>query len=251
MGPQALNAVDAVAVAHRPGLIGSLLVGVTAAKTLAWALGKPLIGVDHVHAHLYSVMLEKNDPPSFPAVGLVCSGGHTALYRINSWLDVEMIGSTIDDAVGEEELRRLRPAVTPEVAAAVAKLMSNKDLVLAAGKVRTVTRCRNTLGQLGVLGIRTQPNHPADDVAGILMSAIDGLLFGCGDAVIGVNPATDAVEPAAIIHRLAAASGPGSHDTCNRLSRPGLTVGRHACGARRDGADDPRHLRRGVGGAGL
>jgi N6-L-threonylcarbamoyladenine synthase len=96
-----LQRIDAIAVAHRPGLIGSLLVGVTAAKTLAWALGKPLIGVDHVHAHLYSVMLEKNEPPRFPAVGLVCSGGHTALYRVRSWLDVEMIGSTIDDAVGE------------------------------------------------------------------------------------------------------------------------------------------------------
>ena len=71
--------VDAMAVAHRPGLIGSLLIGVTAAKTLAWALGKPLIGVDHVHAHLYSVMLEKNASPPMPAVGLVVSGGHTAL----------------------------------------------------------------------------------------------------------------------------------------------------------------------------
>src|SRR5215211_89095 len=95
------SSLDAVAVAHRPGLIGSLLVGVTAAKTLAWAIGKPLIGVDHVHAHLYSVMLEKNEPPLMPAVGLVVSGGHTALYRIGSWLDVELIGSTIDDAVGE------------------------------------------------------------------------------------------------------------------------------------------------------
>src|SRR4051794_3641500 len=96
-----LDDIDAVAVAHRPGLIGSLLVGVTAAKTLAWASGKPLIGVDHVHAHLYSVMLESNDPPLMPAVGLVVSGGHTALYRVGSWLDVELIGSTMDDAVGE------------------------------------------------------------------------------------------------------------------------------------------------------
>jgi N6-L-threonylcarbamoyladenine synthase len=96
--------VDAIAVAHRPGLIGSLLIGVTAAKALAWAWGKPLIGVDHVHAHLYSVVLEKPDPndhPPMPAVGLVVSGGHTALYRVNSWLDVALIGSTIDDAVGE------------------------------------------------------------------------------------------------------------------------------------------------------
>jgi N6-L-threonylcarbamoyladenine synthase len=96
-----IDQVDAVAVAHRPGLIGSLLIGVTAAKTLAWAAGKPLVGVDHVHAHLYSVMLEKNEPPPLPAVGLVVSGGHTAIYRVGSWLDVELIGTTIDDAVGE------------------------------------------------------------------------------------------------------------------------------------------------------
>jgi N6-L-threonylcarbamoyladenine synthase len=96
-----LDQIDAVAVAHRPGLIGSLLIGVTAAKTLAWALGKPLIGVDHVHAHLYSVVLEQNLTPPMPAVGLVCSGGHTALYEVNDWLNVQLIGSTIDDAVGE------------------------------------------------------------------------------------------------------------------------------------------------------
>src|SRR4051795_11038461 len=68
--------LDAIAVAHRPGLIGSLLIGVTAAKSLAWSLQKPLIGVDHVHAHLYSVMLEKSgaSPIKFPAIGLVCSG---------------------------------------------------------------------------------------------------------------------------------------------------------------------------------
>ena len=96
-----LGRIDAISVAHRPGLIGSLLIGVTAAKTLAWAKQKPLIGVDHVHAHLYSVMLERNLAPPMPAVGLVCSGGHTALYEIRDWLDVKLIGSTIDDAVGE------------------------------------------------------------------------------------------------------------------------------------------------------
>jgi N6-L-threonylcarbamoyladenine synthase len=93
--------IDAIAVAHRPGLIGSLLIGVTAAKTLAWSIGKSLIGVDHVHAHLYSVVLEKGDSPPFPSVGLVVSGGHTALYEVKSWTDVALIGSTIDDAVGE------------------------------------------------------------------------------------------------------------------------------------------------------
>jgi N6-L-threonylcarbamoyladenine synthase len=93
--------LDAIAVAHRPGLVGSLLIGVTAAKTLAWSLGKPLIGVDHVHAHLYSVVLESNAAPQFPALGLVASGGHTAMYHVRAWDDVTMIGTTIDDAVGE------------------------------------------------------------------------------------------------------------------------------------------------------
>ena len=96
-----LEQVDAIAVANRPGLIGSLLIGVTAAKALALAVGKPLIGVDHVHAHLYSVMLERNVVPAMPAVGLVVSGGHTALYDLKSLTEVALIGWTIDDAVGE------------------------------------------------------------------------------------------------------------------------------------------------------
>src|SRR5687768_3099438 len=98
---KSLADADAIAVAHRPGLIGSLVVGLTAAKTLAWALGKPLIGVDHVHAHLYSVRLENDAEPELPAVGLVASGGHTALYLVRSWMAVEPLGRTIDDAVGE------------------------------------------------------------------------------------------------------------------------------------------------------
>jgi len=100
----------------------------------------------------------------------------------------------LDDATGESQLRELQPAIIPEIAAAVAKIMSNKDLILAAGKIRNITRCRNTMGERGVLGIRTQPNHPADDPGGILLAAMEGLLYGCGDAVIGVNPATDSVE---------------------------------------------------------
>ncbi len=103
----------------------------------------------------------------------------------------------------EADFEGLPFAITPEIAAAVAKLMSNKDLVLAASRIRKVTRCRNTMGQRGVLGVRVQPNHPADDVAGILLAAVDGLLFGCGDAVLGVNPATESVETvAAILHAL-------------------------------------------------
>jgi ethanolamine ammonia-lyase large subunit len=105
----------------------------------------------------------------------------------------------LDDETTEDELRRTQWAIIPEIAAAVAKLMSNKDLVLASARIRNVTRCRNTMGEPGVLGIRAQPNHPADDIGGILMSAFEGLLYGCGDAVIGVNPATDSVETVSAI----------------------------------------------------
>ena len=100
-----------------------------------------------------------------------------------------------------EILKPLQSAILPEIAAAVAKIMSNRDLVTAAAKFRNVTHCRNTMGGPGVLGIRLQPNHPRDDLGGILLSAIDGLLFGCGDAVIGVNPAGDSVSSVAAILR--------------------------------------------------
>ena len=126
--------------------------------------------------------------------------------------------------------------------------MSNKDLVLAASKIRNVTRCRNTMGERGVLGIRVQPNHPADDLGGILLSAVDGLLFGCGDAVIGVNPATESVETVAAILR-------GLDRLIDGLRRPdaGLLPGPHhhaarVPGARRAGRSavpvDRRHRRR-------
>jgi len=96
-----LGDVDAIAVGHRPGLIGSLLVGLAAAKALAWGLGKPLVGVDHVHAHLHAASLGAGAAPAFPALGLVVSGGHTSLYRMTSALELERLGATIDDAVGE------------------------------------------------------------------------------------------------------------------------------------------------------
>jgi N6-L-threonylcarbamoyladenine synthase len=105
-----LGMIDAVAVGNRPGLIGSLLVGVAAAKALAWSLSRPLIGVDHIHAHLYAGLLEwgeVGEPPPplpetlFPALGLVVSGGHTSLYELDSFLSLRRLGATIDDAMGE------------------------------------------------------------------------------------------------------------------------------------------------------
>ena len=92
--------IDVVAVAHRPGLIGSVLVGVAAAKSVAWRLGVPLIGVHHVEAHLWSGLLEESSPP-WPALGLVVSGGHSSLYRVDAPFRCTVLGRTIDDAVGE------------------------------------------------------------------------------------------------------------------------------------------------------
>jgi N6-L-threonylcarbamoyladenine synthase len=101
-----LRELSAVAVGNRPGLIGSLLVGTAAAKALAWSLGIPVIGVDHVHAHLLAGLLRGTGvppvpQPTFPALGLVVSGGHTSLYLCQSTVRVRRIGATIDDAVGE------------------------------------------------------------------------------------------------------------------------------------------------------
>jgi ethanolamine ammonia-lyase large subunit len=126
---------------------------------------------------------------------------HEAFRPLRSMTVGEFREWLLDDAVGEEELHALQRGIHPDVAAGVAKLMSNKDLVLAASKIRNVTRCRNTMGQRGVLGIRVQPNHPADDLGGILLATVDGLLYGCGDAVLGVNPATESVETVSTILR--------------------------------------------------
>lgn len=109
-----LNQLQGVAVGNRPGLIGSLLVGVAAGKALAWTLGVPIVGVDHVHAHLVAGCIgtseqltsqsagdRRGTQPVFPALGLVVSGGHTSLYVCESIHMVRRIGSTIDDAIGE------------------------------------------------------------------------------------------------------------------------------------------------------
>jgi ethanolamine ammonia-lyase large subunit len=121
--------------------------------------------------------------------------------RVKSMTVGEFREYILEDATSEAGLKEIGRAIVPEIAAAVAKIMSNKDLVLASARIRNVTRCRNTMGERGVLGIRAQPNHPADDIGGILLAAFEGLLYGCGDAVIGVNPASDSVETVTAILR--------------------------------------------------
>jgi ethanolamine ammonia-lyase large subunit len=149
---------------------------------------EPLI--DPSHDEVSRLLLESYDAERF--------------QRIQSMTVGEFREFVLDDATSGEQLKQLQWAIVPEIAAGVAKIMSNKDLILAAAKIRNVTHCRNTMGERGVLGIRTQPNHPVDDIGGILLAAFEGLLFGCGDAVIGVNPASDSVETVgAILHALA------------------------------------------------
>jgi ethanolamine ammonia-lyase large subunit len=100
----------------------------------------------------------------------------------------------LSDAADTPSLAALAPGLTPEMVAAVSKIMRIADLVAVAAKCRVVTRFRNTIGLAGTLSVRLQPNHPTDDPAGVAASVLDGLLLGAGDAVIGVNPASDNVD---------------------------------------------------------
>jgi ethanolamine ammonia-lyase large subunit len=123
------------------------------------------------------LIVDQHDAAAFAPVAGLSVGG------LRDWLLAEDCGS--------EDLARLARGLTPEMAAAVSKLMRNQDLVLAARKCRVVTRFRDTIGLPGRLSVRLQPNHPTDDARGIAASVLDGLLYGAGDAVIGINPAGD------------------------------------------------------------
>jgi N6-L-threonylcarbamoyladenine synthase len=95
-----LGEIDALAVTNRPGLVGALLIGVTAAKTLSWMLERPLTAVDHISAHAFSAAIELDEPP-WPAVALVVSGGHTSLFHVDGPTSIRPLGATTDDAAGE------------------------------------------------------------------------------------------------------------------------------------------------------
>jgi len=96
-----LEEVDLIAVAHGPGLVGALLLGINAAKSLSLALNKPLVGVNHIEAHLYAAMMSTQQEISFPCLGAILSGGHTALVVIHAIGQYQLIGQTVDDAIGE------------------------------------------------------------------------------------------------------------------------------------------------------
>jgi ethanolamine ammonia-lyase large subunit len=126
------------------------------------------------------LIIDSHDRSAFAEIA------HLTVGDFRNWL---LSSSTDSDA-----LIRIGGGLTPEMVAAVSKLMRNQDLIVAARKRPVVTRFRNTIGLPGRLSVRLQPNHPTDDVKGIAASMLDGLMYGCGDAVIGINPATDSLS---------------------------------------------------------
>jgi len=125
---------------------------------------------------------------------LICDRHDAAAFAPVASLTVgEFRDWLLSEAATTGSLAALTPGLTPEMAAAVSKLMRNQDLILAASKCRVTTRFRDTIGLPGTMAVRLQPNHPTDDAAGITASILDGLLYGCGDAVIGINPASDSL----------------------------------------------------------
>jgi ethanolamine ammonia-lyase large subunit len=119
---------------------------------------------------------------------------HLTVGELREWL--------LDEDTGEEALAAVAPGLTPEMVAAVSKIMRVQDLVSVSAKRRVITRFRNTIGLPGRLATRLQPNHPTDDPRGIAASVVDGLMYANGDAVIGVNPATDDVARVATLLRM-------------------------------------------------
>lgn len=123
------------------------------------------------------LIMDEHDAHAFAEIA------HLTVGDFRDWL--------LSDSADTAALIRITAGLTPEMTAAVSKLMRNQDLISVARKRPVVTRFRNTIGLPGRLAVRLQPNHPTDDVKGIAASMLDGLMYGCGDAVIGINPATD------------------------------------------------------------
>lgn len=126
------------------------------------------------------LIIDDHDKEAFEAIS------HLTVGDFRNWL--------LSDETTPDVIKYVRDGITPEMAAAVSKIMRNQDLILVAKKCPVVTSFRNTIGLANQLSTRLQPNHPTDDVRGIAASILDGLLYGNGDAVIGINPATDNVE---------------------------------------------------------
>lgn len=125
-----------------------------------------------------------------------------AFARISSLTVGDFRNWLLNDHTTTADLKAVAPGITPEMAAAVSKIMRNQDLMLVASKCEVVTRFRDTIGLPGRMSVRLQPNHPIDDIKGIAASIIDGLMYGCGDAVIGINPASDSIPVLMDLNRM-------------------------------------------------
>ena len=172
-----------------PARAGDNLAGIAAANDEERMAAKfALAGVPLAHFLNEALVPYEDDE----ITRLICDEHDAQAFREISHLTVGdfrnwLLGHATDTAT----LARVANGITPEMAAAVSKLMRNQDLVLVAQKCAVVTRFRNTIGLPGRLSVRLQPNHPTDDAKGIAAAMLDGLLYGSGDAVIGINPATD------------------------------------------------------------
>ena len=135
-------------------------------------------------------------PPEEDEVSRIIEGQvNDRIYQsIKNWSVAELREYILDDETTGEDLKRLSRGLNSEIIAAVTKIMSNLDLVHAANKIEVLSKCNITIGQKGVLASRLQPNHPTDSVEGMLASLKEGLAYGVGDAVIGINPVDDSVE---------------------------------------------------------
>ena len=134
------------------------------------------------------LIIDEHDTNAFSAIS------HLTVGDFRNWL--------LQETTTHAELTKIRAGITPEMAAAVSKIMKNQDLILVAKKCQVITQFRNTIGLSGHLSTRLQPNHPTDDVNGIAASLFDGLMYGNGDAVLGINPATDSVSQAVKLMKL-------------------------------------------------
>ncbi|WP_061146080.1 ethanolamine ammonia-lyase subunit EutB [Caballeronia arvi] len=175
-----------------PRRSGDELAGVAAATEEERAVAKMALAAVPLRAFLEDALIpyeddevtrliiDEHSKDAFAAVS------HLTVGEFREWL--------LADSTDTAALVAVSKGLTPEMVAAVSKLMRNQDLILAAKKRPVVTRFRNTVGLPGHMSVRLQPNHPTDDVQGIAASMIDGLMYGCGDAMIGINPASDSPQ---------------------------------------------------------
>jgi ethanolamine ammonia-lyase large subunit len=183
-----------------PARSGDYLAGVAAASAqermaakmaladlpLRTLLQQPLIPYEQ--DEVTRLILDEHDAAAFAPIS------HLTVGDFRNWL--------LSEAADSATLARVAPGITPEMAAAVSKLMRNQDLILVAKKCHVVTAFRNTIGLPGHLSVRLQPNHPTDDPQGIAAAMLDGLLYGAGDAVVGINPASDNLPVLASLNQM-------------------------------------------------